>query len=196
MARETGCPPPPEFAGLCATMTQNRLCIHYSCGSPLIKRWAKLAGVEPQRFVRPFTPLPDDLAERAAEMTAAELARHYGFNDTQMRNMLARAGIEAKRYDQRTPKPKLLKRTSRPAAFRTPKQAHSFDTLRRETTTDGLAADHLRRDCAVYRCTETGRADQTGAWWRYGNVTVTPGELIERAIRKGWSPDAWRRLAA
>jgi hypothetical protein len=53
----------------------------------------------------------------------------------------------------------------------------------------------LRRICAVYRCTETGRADPKGKFWRFGNAVLTPDELIARAERKGWDPEEWRRVA-
>lgn len=51
------------------------------------------------------------------------------------------------------------------------------------------AADFLRKFSPIYRCNERGRADVgEGAkrFWRYGNVILTPDELMQRAAAKGW----------
>jgi hypothetical protein len=61
----------------------------------------------------------------------------------------------------------------------------------------GQAADFLRRFGPVFRCDADGRQLQDGFFWNRGGRTVlTDEELIERAKRNGWRPDAWKELAA
>lgn len=62
------------------------------------------------------------------------------------------------------------------------------------------AAEYLRRHdrTQVFRCTSAGRPDPRGNHYRYGfgHVVLTDEELVAKAERKGWLPDAWRELAA
>lgn len=44
------------------------------------------------------------------------------------------------------------------------------------------AAHFLRKFTAVMR---------TNEGWRYGTATLTPEQLIERAMQKGWEPERW-----
>lgn len=191
---------PGDFAKNAATMSQSKLMRHYCASHRMIQRWSKETGAEPKLGARYSRhPIPDDFTTLALVTTKVGLVRHYGVHNHTVARWLRLTQIEPPAWErprkEKAPRQKAT-RTSRPAAFRTPKQAHSFDTLRRETTTDGLAADHLRRFCAVYRCNERGRADQDGAWWRYGNAILTPAELIARAERHGFDAQEWRRLAA
>lgn len=59
-----------------------------------------------------------------------------------------------------------------------------------------MAAQHLQRFAPVFRCTADGDADPKGSHFRYGNSVLTEAEMIERAERKGFDPDGWKRLAA
>jgi hypothetical protein len=57
------------------------------------------------------------------------------------------------------------------------------------------AVDHLRRFGPVVRCTPAGGFDPKGRHWRRGSAVLTAAEIVERALAKGWTPDAWRRVA-
>lgn len=59
-----------------------------------------------------------------------------------------------------------------------------------------MAAQHLQRFAPVFRCTAEGDADPKGSHFRYGNSVLTEAEMIERAERKGFDPDGWKRLSA
>jgi|GEM_PF-5416022 len=57
---------------------------------------------------------------------------------------------------------------------------------RRLATYDhALAADFLRKFCAVYRCDEAGRIDPVGSHWRYGTRVMERAGIVRLAIDKG-----------
>jgi hypothetical protein len=60
------------------------------------------------------------------------------------------------------------------------------------------AADHVAcfDRVPVYRCNDDGTANPKGHKWRYGTVILSSDDLLAKAYRKGFDPDAWRRLAA
>ncbi len=58
------------------------------------------------------------------------------------------------------------------------------------------AADYLRRDSPVLRCTESGALDRFGSHWLRGRVVMTALELVDRAIQRGWGADAYLQRAA
>lgn len=45
-----------------------------------------------------------------------------------------------------------------------------------------IAADYLRRLAPVYR---------KGDGWQLGTVTLTPAQLVDRAMRRSWQPEDW-----
>lgn len=59
-----------------------------------------------------------------------------------------------------------------------------------------MAAQFLQRFAPVFRADADGSANPKGESWRYGSAILTEAELFERAERKGFDPDGWRRLAA
>jgi hypothetical protein len=69
------------------------------------------------------------------------------------------------------------------------------DRPHREATRAGEAAEYLRRFGPVFRCDAGGRFDSKGDHWARGRSVLTDAELIERAQRQGWNPDAWRMVA-
>lgn len=187
-------PMPPDFAASAPAMSESGLTKHYRTNIRTIRRWCREAGVSPRKGqvnVRPVAPA--DFADNAPAMTRLELARHYRSHHNTIVRWLRETGVEARKHVPVPPKP-----IARPAAhrgFAGPKSTF-VSRLHRDASLEGQAADHLRRFCAVYRCTETGRADQRGSHWRYGNAVLQPEELVERARWHGFDPEAWRRVAA
>ena len=112
------------------------------------------------------------------------LKRHYGRSGKTINRWLSEVGIEAKPY--REPKPQKAAPAKRWAPGGSPHAIKVDHT--RDISLHGLAAEHLR--CAtravIYRSTECGRADPKGLFWRYGNVVLTPDELLMRAERHGF----------
>lgn len=194
-------PVPADFAELAPTLSLRQLSKHYRAGIKVVQRWVTETGATPAYGVRfDARPVPDDFTTLAAKMFTSRLCAHYDCSPDAIKRWSRLTGVTPPKALPGRPGLRKSSRTApkivRPAAYRPTKQGACFDTLRRDTSTEGLAADHLRRFCAVYRCTERGRADQQGSHWRYGNAVLTGAEMIERAERNGFDPEGWKRLAA
>jgi hypothetical protein len=190
-------PMPADFAAVAPTKTFLQLRLHYRAGAGVISRWLSEAGVECLR-VRPsweLVPPPADFAEIAPTMTRSELTRHYDASQRAVRRWLKTTGIEP------------AKRSSAVTGYRKAPVAQKRNWIRRDLvisqnhvtrddSLEGRAADHLRAFAPVYRCDERGRFAGGGPSWRYGSVVITGEELVERAIRRGFDPEAWRAIPA
>lgn len=62
------------------------------------------------------------------------------------------------------------------------RQIHEDAIARIAVTHASIAADYLRRLAPVYR---------KGDGWQLGTVTLTPAQLVDRALRRGWQPEDW-----
>lgn len=58
----------------------------------------------------------------------------------------------------------------------------------------GQAVDFLRKFGPISRCFSTGKLDPKGDHWRRGSTVLNAAEVIERAERLGFDPDAWKRI--
>lgn len=195
-------PPPADFAEYAPGRGRLELRKRYRAGDLTIKRWRQECGIEAKSSIYKaiaarIVPAPADLAGRFAEIgTFLGLAQHYGRDRKTIIRWLSAAGLLPKK---RAPQPK---RHSAPHHHRIrlvpgqvvlPAFRNAIPPARAGREED--AAHHLRRACAVYHCTETGRADPKGKFWRVGSAVLRPDELIERAYSKGWDPEQWRRVA-
>lgn len=186
---------PADFAAVAPTLTLTRLKEHYGAGRETILRWCGDAGVETRKERRKaLAPPPPHFAQRAPTMLRTELLQHYRTSARTIDRWLKETGAEPLRRESR--------RVSTPAYQRATiaqkrKWNHRDGTLaiaalNRDTSTEGQAADHLRRFAPVYRCDEQGQMDAKGDYWRFGVPVLTGAELIERARRHGFNADAWR----
>ena len=151
-------------------------------------------------------PLPADFAKVAATRTIFELRKHYGKGERTIKRWLNEAGIErsrASRFGGRelpprpvkaeTPSPR--KATAPRAVWRQPGPRPLPD--HRDNSRAGLAAQYLQRFGPVVRCDEKGALTPKGTHWlRGGRFILTDDEIIARAERNGWRPDARKALAA
>jgi hypothetical protein len=192
-------PVPSDWATTAPRLTQTALSAHYRCGIAPIHRWAEETGIHPMPTPTLYPPVPADFAQRAAEMLKVELSRHYHAHHRTLLRWFDEAGIAPLKRVPSRPDP------STPSGYRrlsgVAKRAYAAlaTTLRRDVTMEGQAADHLRRYAAVYRCTPGGGVVDDKArltHWRYGNAVLTSEEMIARAMRNGFRPDAWREIAA
>lgn len=120
---------------------------------------------------------PPDLAERHAEMALDELAVHYGMGKDRIAAFCREKGLR-RSFGQRSASKAIVKR-SRPRQLPSWKPAPS--TARVGWTEADEAARFLQSFGPVYRCTEKGRADFAGRYWRRGSAVLTDAELVERA---------------
>jgi hypothetical protein len=191
-----GAPVPADFKTFAPGRTINSLQKHYGVAERAIKRWRDQTGVrlyDPAIDPRPRKgcAIPDGFADIAARESDRALARLYDRDPKTIRRWRGLCGIERKKSAPKVkPQPAVQSIRGR---FTAPAGMGVIPGPKAGVEED--AAQHLRRICAVYRCTETGRADLKGKFWRVGNAVLSPDELIARARAKAWDPDAWRRVA-
>lgn len=141
------------------------------------------------------TPAPADFADRAADMTLAQLVAHYGRSDWLVRQWLKAKGLRAVSAvpvrKPRGPGSTGWKSFGQRAAGDWTKQFDASDSSRA-----GMAARFLRRFGPVYRCDAGGKPLPDGFFWNRGGFVLSDEEVIERALRNGWAPDAWMAVAA
>lgn len=53
------------------------------------------------------------------------------------------------------------------------------------------AAQYLQRSRVVYRADADGKQQIGGTHWRVGALVLTPDELVDYALERGWQPHAW-----
>lgn len=189
-------PVPADFAELAANHTRHWLRLHYRVQWRTVDRWARETRATVGKRTYNSTPPPADLAQLAPTMRKKELIAHYGTTRAIMERWLEVAGAQAKR-NRRTraevEADKARRKASPKSRFVSPLQPRQVAL---PTGEDEDAAQYLRRFfVGVFHCDEHGFADPKGGLWRCGNAVLTRGELIERAERKGWDAQAWRRLA-
>lgn len=179
-------PVPADFAHFAAIETVEQLVKRYQRGTSQIARWRReiSAGGPSIRPARPPKSLPEDFVEVAPRLSTRELVERFGVCKVTVLKWCARAGVTPR---QVKPGPATLGAMGRAKAA--PIAQH------RDTSRAGQAADYLRRFGPVVRCDAVGRFNPTGTHWRRGSSILTADEVIQRAERNGWNPDAWRMVA-
>ena len=173
-------PCPPDFAELAPGMMHKGLMAHYGAGTDTVRRWAVecdvvIGGSVDRSKAR---RLPDGFALVAPTMTMRELRLRYHACHSVIYRWLDEAGVHARKpthWNQR---------------------GSSLRPVTKDGSRAGIAAEYLRRFGPVYRCDKLGRPDAKGKLWRRGSAILGDDELIDRARRNGWNPDAWREIAA
>lgn len=181
-------PIPADFAEKARTLSIRKLAELYSTSETTVCKWRKAHGIGggPSSIANAIAarliPVPVDFADRAPGQSTNALCRIYGRTEKTVKRWRRETGIVAVAYVQ-------------PVKSRVVLPGRSLNRAPQLTGREQEAAQHLRRWAAVYRCAETGRAEANGTHWRIGNAIVSPSELIERAERRGWDPEEWRRVA-
>lgn len=174
---------PEDFLSVAPGRTINELQKIYQAGPDAVRRWRKEAGLEPIAPVAPRQPrrtVPDGFALVARGMTMKQLRERFEASEPVVRRWCAETGVEPRRagyvYRQAAPRPL-------PDA--------------RDCSRAGKAAQFLQKFGPVTRCDADGRVDPKGTHWlRGGRFVLTDAEIMDRATRQGWRPEAWRELAA
>lgn len=172
-------PVPDDYAELAAIYHAEHLKRHYDVSGNVIDRWIRVSGIKPVSGVKRAPPA--DFTALAPTMTKTALKDHYRADIRTIGRWYAETGA-----DRLIVKPAPPTGRRRGAYNMTPSLSRAGGNLSitRILTIHDQAADTLRRErWAVYRCTEKGKADFKGAFWRVGNVVCTPAELLERAAR-------------
>lgn len=167
---------PEGFAELVDVISQREMAERFGLSRHDVSRMCRELGHTPRPYHAP-RPVPDGFAAIASQYSTYGLATRYKCCERTVRRWLAETGTR--------PRP--------PRFFRDGQlQIHAPISC----SVEDLAANHLRRLCAVYRCRDDGRADPSGEHWRVGNVVLTGVGLMQRAERKGFKAPALRDIAA
>lgn len=169
-------PMPDDLTERASEMTHREMMGHYQASSSTICRWIKEAGLQTRS---PGASAPDGFAQVAVSATLHQLKLHYGVGDCVIKRWCAETGATPKQ-----PQHIVFRRNQFP-----PIKAH------RDCSQVGQAADFLRHYGQVYRCLESGRGCTKGTHWSRNGFVLTDAELIGRAERLGWDPNAWRMVA-
>lgn len=198
-------------------MTTAEMRKEWACGNDAILRWLAEIGIK--RAPTRAQPIPDGFADVAAHWTSADLQRHFGLSEhvvTRMRKVL---GIDVRHRGNAMAIPDGFPSVARTmsGSFLCERFGVGMNTIRRWRNELGIvvqpgrrgvirapgthsiedsAANYLRRTAPVWRCRSDGQFDHRGNNWRFGRAVLTGEDLIERARRKGFDPDAWRRIGA
>lgn len=173
-----GCPA--DFAEHGRLESNRELMARYTATSATITRWRHQT--DAFRVGKPRAhKMPRGFALVAPTLSRKELRLRYRIGADVLDRLLEKAGVAARPSRLGSPAGRVFAPLDRP---------------NRDVTQAGLAADYLRRFGSVYRCDVNGRQLADGFFWcRGGRVVLTDQELIERAMRNGWNPDAWKQVA-
>lgn len=194
---------PDGFRLHAATESNAALAARYSCSVSMIGRWRREAGIASTFLSHPTgpraakRPIPHDFAQMAAAHGTKRLGQIYKASDETIRRWRKATGAyyvkpASQPRESRPPRRKAVDFQRQAPSRRSPvvwKGPPAKPMPPRDTTLEGQAADVLRAYGPVYRCNEIGRpdcADDRKQFWRYGNVVLTPDELLQRAAAKGW----------
>lgn len=170
-------PVPKDFADH-AHLLSEVLERRYDVGRSTIARWRRAVGMQGRTEFKPKV-IPDNFAAVAPALTMAEARALYGVADELLRRWEAATGVKLRRLRVVLPAGRLkMDRDNR-----------------RDMSRAGLAADYLRRFGPVFRCDQHGKPSDKGTHWARGRYVLTGAEIIDRAERNGWQPDAWRAVA-
>lgn len=190
-------PRPEGFDDKARTMTVRELAKHFRMGTTTVRRLLGEA-VVPIVRVR-STDTPDWFAAEAATMTIPQVMDRARVGRTTVARWETATGVRCFRVAA------LKKRQTVDFVRQAPPKARTVAGHKatrqpvggpqRDMSIAGQAADFLRRDTAVHRAKADGSYCPKGYYYRYGSATITTDELIARAKRKGFDPDAWKRVS-
>lgn len=177
--------------------------VRYGTSHAVICRWREQIGITRQMLRdhqaqvsgRTKKPIPEGFVEYQRGRTVTEVTEYFGIHQKTARRMFAELGIDRR---QQYNEARAAQAAQRKAAKPAPKPATSVDRSafiamgkvdrpHIDATPAGQAAEYLRRFGPVVRCDERGRYDPAGNRWRRGSALLTADEIIERAIRNGWT---------
>jgi predicted nucleic acid-binding Zn finger protein len=181
-----GRPIPDDFHIIAATRTNAEVRAYYGgIGNNTLARWRKATNTPaPKERPSRMIPVPEGFAEIAPQITLKEARLRFGRCADTIRGWCAATGVSLRKA----------------SLFNTNRSARQFQpgapAIVRDDSRPGRAADYLRRFGEVIRCDANGKPQPKGKFWRRGGrFVLTDEEIIQRAIRNGWRPDAWKEVA-
>lgn len=164
--------PIPEGFAAHASLPERKLMVQYSVCRQTVSRWRSEIGTHvPARVA--WTKAEDDyLRDHYRKDGANPVGYKLGRTANAVKARARKMGLE----------------TGRPRGWNMDRIGTSMNGERTKGLAD-IAAQHLRRLAAVYRCDPNGKANPNGTHWKYGSASLvlTEQELFERAERHGWA---------
>lgn len=173
--RRESYPVPDDFTQHAYQLTE-ALEARYGVGRSTIARWRREVGM-PGRTEFKAKVMPADFVECAPSLTLAEARERFGVAEPVLRRWEAHTGVHLRRLRVRPAGRLKMDRDNR-----------------RDMSRAGMAADYLKRFGPVFRCDAQGKPSAKGTHWARGRFVLTGDEIIARAERNGWQPDAWRTV--
>jgi hypothetical protein len=188
-------PVPADFAKWAKVETNEQLKVRYCTGSGALARWRNETGIhgKGRKGCRPtnYKPTPADFAELAPTMTRRELMHRFGIGDFVLKRWLHEARTDYRAEEVRSARVRAAR--SRPAAHYGSHKNYVLDS--RDGGIHSRAQSFLQRIGPVFRCTETGQPSPRGSHFMVWGRVLTPDDMMERAKRRGFDSDEWRRAA-
>lgn len=177
-------PVPADFSVNAQRETVDLLMKRYQVGTEKIARWRRECGLSVVRAI----PIPEGFADAAPTLTVAQMEERYGVTRVTINKWCLQFGVK--------PAPGVRGPAGVPSLGAMGRAKPAPLNQHRDTSRAGQAADYLRQYGPVIRCNPAGHYDPKGNHWRRGSTVLCADEVIARAIRNGWNPDAWKALAA
>lgn len=176
---------PADFVDVAVKVHNPELAAHYGVSVATVSRWRRETGAatRPPSKGRGREAVPAEFADRFTGRSVTSVAKELGLSCDKVNRWFREAGM----YIAPRTGTVITPQTNRTSSFKvTPVVRNTRDTSR-----VGMAADHLRRLSGLHRCNERGGPDPKGSLWRRGHAILTDADIIQRAERSGWQPDAW-----
>ena len=173
------------------TMTQRAMADHLGCSQHTVNRLVRKFGIERRKGV------PGAISDAEREylrtnwlaMTDAQLAAELGRSVIAIQSQRQKMGLKR---EQQRPGPKPKAKPAHTNGYFSPR------SVEQPKDTADRAAEHIASydRTPVFRIADDGKPHPKGKLWRYGTTRLTTEQMLAKAYRKGFDPDAWRRLAA
>jgi hypothetical protein len=199
---------PPDFMAH-ARKSLKEICAIYGCGDRTARRWRVMCGVYKQNSRK--QPFPANIAELCAQYSLREVARQIRWNGDTLRarlkleypelHAMASANGHLRRAEAGRAASQAMNRPRQPVpkAMRRPpiKLPRLGITANNDQVQPVKKADKAMRwlqrfgPCYPRRVILPALDD-----YSFKGCIMTADEIIAEAERRGWEPDAWRKVAA
>lgn len=184
---------PDDFAVNAARESNHTLAERYGVSRRTVSGWRHESGLPDYSATNTTRKdMPADFKKVAVGLTNARAAEHYGVSWHTIKRWHAEAGTRpagqfyAGRLGMRNRGGNYLSQQGKAPLTR--------DHDGRDASRAGMAARFLQRTGPIWRCDAQGNPLPNGFFWKHCNRVISDDEVIERAERKGFDPDAWKRL--
>lgn len=177
-------PVPDDFREHAGSISNSEAMERWRCKKDVLTRWRKETGIRAplRNGGMNRKPMPPSFRLMAPRMTMKQARAHYGCSQAKIAEWAKEAGIQLRRAASHVP----------PG----PRQTIQKPTNRDMSLAGRAVSECLQRVGPVLRCDALGHPLEDGFFWNRGGHVLTDDDVIARAKRLGWEPDAWMKVAA